>query len=397
VLDSWLPEGGTNLFQEIKAKSAEAASRGIKLLKLSIGQPIGPALLSARKAAARAVMSDEESMHEYQDNGSPGVLDFAQKFVEAQIGFAITRKVSAFGGEIDFLPILGIKPMLGLIPLACGASETPLTVATTTKPGYPTPADWSSYLGIPHYALPLNPGNAFRFQPKDIIEGTKLIMVNYPHNPSGQIAAWGWWRDLCTYCVKAGIRLFNDAAYATLAFSEKSRSLTKVAQHFPNLSWAEAFTASKAIGNGTGWRVGAIVGSADFVGDIKKIKGNTDSGFVAPMAAGALYALQSDIKNTEDCRLTYQRRSKLLIDLLVYRGMELAVRPGGTFYTLWKVPRKALGKEIIDAKDFNFSMIEKTGVVGVHFDPYIRYTVCGDIEGMADEIDIAFMKAAVSY
>jgi len=42
-------------------------------------------------------------------------------------------------------------------------------------------------------------------------------------------------------------------------------------------------------------------------------------------------------------------------------------------------------------------MIEKTGVVGVHFEPYIRYAVTGDIEAMADAIDSAFLKAKVSY
>ncbi|MCX6723836.1 MAG: hypothetical protein NT155_01515 [Candidatus Staskawiczbacteria bacterium] len=58
--ESKLPTGGTNLFQEIKAVSAQAQQNGVKLIKLSIGQPSGPALFSARRAAAQAVMSEEE-------------------------------------------------------------------------------------------------------------------------------------------------------------------------------------------------------------------------------------------------------------------------------------------------------------------------------------------------
>ncbi|MDP6689064.1 MAG: hypothetical protein QF384_06180, partial [Alphaproteobacteria bacterium] len=46
----------------------------------------------------------------------------------------------------------------------------------------------------------------------------------------------------------------------------------------------EAFTAAKLIGNGTGWHVGAMVGSADFIADMKEVKGKTDAGFVAAMA-----------------------------------------------------------------------------------------------------------------
>ena len=39
-------------------------------------------------------------------------------------------------------------------------------------------------------------------------------MINYPHNPSGQIATEDWLHDLCAYCQQHDIRLFNDAAYA---------------------------------------------------------------------------------------------------------------------------------------------------------------------------------------
>ena len=100
-LVSWLPKGGTNLFQAIKAKCTEAEAKGVKLYRLSIGQPTGPALLSARQAAADAVLSPEESIHEYQDNGSPGVPKFAQRFVQAHVPIDLSKK------KVSFLPIPG--------------------------------------------------------------------------------------------------------------------------------------------------------------------------------------------------------------------------------------------------------------------------------------------------
>lgn len=389
--ESQLPAGGVNLFQAIKAKCREVEATGQKLYRLSIGQPTGPALLSARKTAAEAVMSEEESMHEYQDNGSPGVPDFAKRFVQAHFTFSLNRE------DVDYLPIPGIKPMLGLVQLACGAAQRNIRVGTTTRPGYPTPADWCGYLSLHHYALPLNPENGFRFKPEDIERGTELIMVNYPHNPSGQIATREWWWELCRYCYNNNIRLFNDNPYFILSHSKESCTLTEVAKDFFDLSWAEAFSASKVISNGTGWRVGAIVGSPDFVKDIATIKGNTDSGFVAPMAAGVLYAIENDKEGVAACRELYSRRLKILINILTRYGMRLAVEPSAGFFTLWRRPDKAFGKKIKNAEHFNYLMIEKTGVVGVHFEPYIRYAVTGDIEAMADAIEKAFCEAAVSY
>lgn len=391
MLKSWLPEGGTNLFQAIREKCIEAEKRGIRLLKLSIGQPTGPALLSARKAAAKAVMSDDEIMHGYQDNGSPGVPNFAQRFAQYHVECDLSDNKN-----VDYLPISGIKPMLGLIPLACDSTQV-IEVAVTTKPGYPTPKDWCDYLGKDVLELSLNPENAFRFPKEELYYEPTLIMMNYPHNPSGQIAVKKWLQEICEECIKAGTRIFNDAAYIALSHKSESCTLTDVAIDLPELSWAEAFSASKLIANGTGWRIGAIVGSPDFVGDIKTIKGNTDSGFVAPMAAGVIAALENDREGINECRETYNRRLKLLIKILTENGMQLAVEPGAGFFTLWKTPTKAFGQEVKDAQDFNFKMIERTGIVGVHFHPYIRYAVCGNIETMAKYISASFRRASVNY
>ncbi|MGB8829941.1 MAG: aminotransferase class I/II-fold pyridoxal phosphate-dependent enzyme, partial [Dehalococcoidales bacterium] len=386
-----LPAGGVNLFQGIKAKTREAEASGQKIYRLSIGQPAGPALLSARKAAAEAVMSDKESMHEYQDNGSPGIPDFARRFVQAHFEFSLTGK------DVEYLPTPGNKPMLGLVQLACGAAQGKFIIGTTDKPGYPTPADWSKYLRLKQYSLPLNVENKFRFKATDIKKNTRLLMVNYPHNPTGQIATREWWQEICAVCEQNDIRIFNDNPYYILSHKKESCTLTEVAADFKALSWAEAFSASKVISNGTGWRIGAIVGSPDFVADIATIKGNTDSGFVAPMAVGVLNAMENDKANVAACRETYKRRIKILSDILVKNGMRPAIEPGAGFFTLWQRPDKAFGQEIKDAGHFNYLMIEKTGVVGVHFEPYMRYSVTGDIEGMAEVIQKAFAQAKIGY
>jgi LL-diaminopimelate aminotransferase len=388
---SQLPTGGVNLFQGIKTKCRTAEASGQKLYRLSIGQPAGPALLSARKAASEAVMSDLESMHEYQDNGSPGIPDFAKRFVQAHFSFSMAGK------DVEYLPIPGNKPMLGLVQLACGTSQDQFIIGTTDKPGYPTPADWAKYLRLQQYSLPLNVENKFRFRAADIKKGTKLIMVNYPHNPSGQIATREWWAEICEHCTKNDIRLFNDNPYYILSHVKESAPLTEIALNFPELSWAEAFSASKVISNGCGWRVGAMVGSPDFIGDIATIKGNTDSGFAAPMAIGALNALENDKAGVATSRDLYNHRIKLMVKILTGKGMRLAIEPGAGFFTLWKRPDTAFGETIRDAEHFNYLMIEKTGVVGVHFEPYMRYAVTSDVDGMAKVIENAFAKAKVGY
>ena len=389
---SWLPREKENLFQAIRAKRAQVQETGMNLIDLSIGEPRGPALLSAREAAAEAIMSEKEEMHRYQYNASPGVPKFAENFVEFCLGGGVEL------GNVAFLPIAGIKRMLGLLPLACGSWREKLTVATMTDPGYPFPEDWCAYLQLNQYALPLDQENTFRFSPEDIAEGTRLLMLNYPHNPTGRVADRKWWEKLCEYCAVHDIRIFNDAAYATLTYTPESCTLTEVAVDYPELSWVEAFSASKVIGNGTGWQVGAMVGSFDFIGDIGSVKGNTDEGFAAALAVGVASACRDDREGINFFRETYRSRLSQLIEILTRHDMRIAVEPDAGFFTLWRVPKRAFGEEIQGAEHFNFLMMERTGVIGVHFEPdYIRYAVCADIGEVADRISKAFQNANVSY
>lgn len=395
---SWLPEGGANLFQEIKRTCLAREKSGGKVYRLTIGQPSGPALESARLACADAVLTDKESMHEYQDNGSPGIPDFARDFVQLHVLRGLNKFFDS--GQISLLPIPGIKPMLGQVILSTGVSTgKKVVVATMTDPGYPTPAVQCRYLRVDNIVLPTNPDNSFRFDPHDISLAVKLVMANYPHNPSGQIATKEFWLRLCQYCSDYGIRLFNDAAYAILAHDNEACTLAEVAVDFPNLSWVEAYSASKVIGNGTGWRIGAMVGSADFIADIATIKGNTDSGFFAPAAVGVLRSMQSDRKSIIENRIIYGDRIELLSEKLISYGMKPAVRPGAGFFTLWLSPKQAFNQEVENAEQFNRLMIEKTGVAGVPFGKYIRYAVTSPIEEISwqEVISAAFDAANVRY
>jgi aspartate/methionine/tyrosine aminotransferase len=389
---SRLAPGGGNVLQKVRVKRAEALHRGQTLFDLSIGEPKGPALASARAAAQVAIASDDEAMHAYQYNASPGVPGFSERFIAAHVPRSLAAE------DVAYLPIPGIKPILGLLPLSCGCANGPLAVATMTSPGYPIPADWCEYHPyVTHSALRIAPDNAFRFVPDDIPSGTGLIMMNYPHNPSGQVASAQWLSELCAYCATHDIRLFNDAAYCVLTHTDDSATLCEVAPDHPELSWCEAFTAAKLIGNGTGWHVGAMVGSSDFIADLAEVKGKTDTGFVAPMAVGALAALETDQAGIAEVRAFYRRQLDTLCGLMLNRGMRLAQVPQAGFFTLWQTPDVAFGEEVQSAEHFNFRMIDETGVVGVHFGDYLRYAVCADVGAMTGPLSEAFDKAAVSY
>ena len=221
---SRLGQDGENVFQIVRAKRTEAQAKGVKLVDLSIGEPRGPALLSARQAAAAAVMSEDEAMHAYQYNASPGVPRFTERFIQAHVhrAFTLTQWIT-----YPF-PVSNPYSVWCLWPVAAPSIVSP----SRRRPAQGTPrlTDWCGYHPlVEHYALPLNPANAFRFAPADIAPGTDLIMLNYPHNPSGQVATRDWLRQLCEVCSARNIRLFNDAAYYVLSYGPESATLSDIA------------------------------------------------------------------------------------------------------------------------------------------------------------------------
>lgn len=404
---SWLKSGGMNVFQEIKAKRAAAEAAGTRIINLAIGQPNGPAFESARYAASLAIQSYAESMHEYQDNSLPGCPEFMSEFAL----YHIRKKKLA--KHVELLPLPGIKSALALVIMACGAGDKKmlredgqLRVATMTEPGYPTPADQCAYLeraGVKHIPLKLKVEYGFLPTLKDLQrafpKGCRgLLMLNIPGNPGGQIATKEWMRMVCKFCAERGIRIFNDGAYVALDHSKKNSTLTDVAMTIAELEFFEAFSASKLIGNGTGWRIALGVGSKAFVNDIKIIKGNADSGMNAALAAGVLDTIRNDKDSISKRRLTYRRRITLLVKILTLAGMRLAVSPEAGFFTLWLVPNRAFGRNIKNAKHFNNLMIKYTGIVGVPFGKYIRYAVCAtEIKDFKKEIAAGFQAADVLY
>jgi LL-diaminopimelate aminotransferase len=391
-----LPATGENLFQRIKRLRVQYEEQsGKPSLNLSVGEPDGVPTEITRRAAADATMREDREMHVYQDNDSP------EGFDRAFVGHHVSVEI-AESDEFDTLPIPGIKPMIGLLPLACGhnGGVDDVVMTGTTKPGYPIVKTWCAYLGCDYYDWPLYAENAFQPLLSDRPENVTLALFNYPNNPTGAVMDTEGWERICRWAVDNGVRLVNDAAYAGLVHGSHT-TLSEVAPKFPELEWIELFSASKSH-SATGWRVGVAFGHKDFIADLRMVKGNTDSGFVAPMAIGAMEAIQSDEAGLNGIREMYTRRIAILKELLS-PYLRLAVEPQAGFFSFWHAPDRAFGMDVATADDFNNMMIDRCGMVGVPYTgsdgEYIRYAVCFPVEESVHQeaIRSAMSTAAPEY
>ena len=407
-----VPAAGVNLFQSIYRLLDDYRARsGREPLDLSLGNPDGVPPPGIRRLKARFAQSPRREYHTYAEDKN--LLGFAQAMVKLHSG------VSASDYPLlKAVPIAGIKTATALIPLACGAhaarKEGRVFRFASNLPSYDVIGAWGEgYLGCDRAVWPLLSNNGMRPNLSDLKTALKksgrpsldLIFLIRPGNPASVSASRAEWLEIISYCVKNRIRLVNDAAYCGLSGANHV-PLARVAKDFPDLEWMELYSASKSFSD-PGARLGALVGSKGFVEDYLVIKGNSDSG-PAPAIMAAYGRFLERGTAAQDALLKlrglYRRRVDYLRERLSAAGLKPACIPDAGFFTLWKVPRRALGQGVIEsarknktgpAEAFNRIVIAKTGIAGVHFDappnsadsePFIRYAACADVLSSAFRI-----------
>ncbi len=402
-----IPASGINLFQLIYILRDEyEAKSGNKALNLSLGNPDGVPPEAIRKLQAKYAEDAGFRYHTYAEDTN--LHSFAEGMVEMHGGISL-----ADHPHLGILPIPGIKTAGAIIPLACGIhlpdrKRRDSFRVVSNLPAYDVIGTWTtSYLGSTRIPWPLVSEDDMRLNIVRLQESlaahnvtdVDLVYVIRPGNPAAVGASEDEWKEIIAWCIANDARLVNDGAYAGLCEPGSHTSLASVAAGYKDLDWIEMYSVSKSFSD-PGARLGAIVGSKDFVADFSLIKGNTESGPVpSVMAAYGEFFQDRETAQAEldSLRGLYRSRLDYVIGALKGIGLQQACDTSAGFFTLWRVPKKAFGVVLSEderTKDkpaqeaFNRLVIEETGIVGVHFqgpgadgkgEPLIRYAVCDDV------------------
>lgn len=393
-LNSWLPDGGENIFAQAKAAAAAAQKRGIEILDLSVGVIQGPAPFIGRRVAAKYSRSKDSKWHSYQDSNFPEE-NYPWRYRKAydELNLEYLEGIAA-------APLRGIKDSIPYAIYACGKKLRDSIVQTMTNPGYPTPAYACASIGQTYKPLRLNPHNGFRPDVNDIAKETKLLLLNMGHNPSGSRADIKFWQDLCEVAADRKIRVVNDNPYEHLVYAANSCSFAQIAKDYADLSWIEFISASKL--GFAGWRIALAYGSSDYIGDVIRIKNNLDSGWYAPAAMGVLAFLESESgpRKIAQMRNLFYKRNKILGDVLANFGIKSAIEPQLGFFRLLEKPSKGWGQRFETAADFSRVAVSEGGLLTIPFDPYIRLSVSAfavEKKAVREALEKVLTEANLSY
>jgi len=382
-----------NKFEKIKRAKREASLKhpNTPLIDLGVGEPDAMADASIIEALNTAAQKPEN--RGYADNGNPLFLEAAAAFMQTTFGVSLDPKT-------ELVHSIGSKAALSILP-ACLID--PGDVALMTTPGYPIFGIHTQHYGGSVHALPLLPENGFLPQiesiPEDVLERAKVLVLNYPNNPTGACASSEFYKRLIEWAHKNEIVLINDAAYATLTFEEKPSSLLQF--DGGKEIGIELHSLSKSF-NMTGWRLGWVCGNETLIEAYASVKDNTDSGqFLAIQEAGIAALTRPDI--AERTTEKYKRRMTLLVSVLKELGFE--ARPSqGTFFLYTKTPKQAelegSVRSFASAVDFSEWLILEELISTVPWDdagPHTRFSMTFEAKTEKEEYAVAkALKARLS-
>ncbi|MDX8391554.1 MAG: alanine transaminase [Mariprofundaceae bacterium] len=270
--------------------------------------------------------------------------------------------------ETEAIATIGSKE--GLAHLAV-AITSPGDLILTPNPAYPIHPYGFIIAGADIRHVPMGPGRDYfedvQKAVKDSWPRPKIIIVNFPSNPTAQVVDLDFYVKLVAFARENRLIVVSDIAYAEIVFDDyKCPSIMQV----PGAKdvAVEFYSLSKTY-NMPGWRMGFMVGNKEIVAALAKIKSYLDYGTFQPLQIASCAALNGPQECVEEIRLMYQSRRDVMIDGLHKMGW-MAENPKASMFIWAEIPDefKPLG-----SLEFAKRMLKEGGVAvspGIGFGDY---------------------------
>ena len=335
------------LFREITRKITEKRAKGEEVISFAIGDPDCPTPTHIINSLCQAAQNPAN--HQYpESDGLPELRRAIAGWYEKRFGVSLDA-------DKEVLPLVGAKE--GVVHAALCFID-PGDIALVPDPGYP-PYAMGTILadGRPYY-MPLTEENDFlpdlETIPSDVIKQAKLIWINYPNNPTGAVAELDFFNRVVKFARQYDLAVCHDGPYTEVAFDDY-QPVSFIQAEGAMETGIEFHSLSKSY-NMTGWRIGMVVGNADMIDALKRVKSNIDSGIPQAIQYAAIEALAGPQDSVREQNLRYQRRRDLVVDMLNDIGLETR-RPKAGLYVWTKVPGNYTSLE------FANELLEQVGVV----------------------------------
>ncbi len=168
---------------------------------------------------------------------------------------------------------------------------------------------------------------------KALTPKTRVIVLNYPSNPTGAYPAREYLQKLQDFAAKHNLWIVSDEVYGSLYYEEKPTSAAAIAGAKERTLLVNSLSKSYAM---TGWRVGYLAAPAHVIENALKAGQNSITCVAPFIQKAAAFALTDPAiqEVTANMRAAYGRRRQLVLRLSHELECEKVkvIPPQGAFY-----------------------------------------------------------------
>ena len=304
-------------FGELDQAVADARASGVDVIDVSKGNPDLPTPPHIVHAMQRAVA--DPANHSYPSFAArPALADaIARRYREDHgVDLDPDAQIAVFHGAHEGL----MAAVLGLVD--------PATTVILPGPGYPAYDSAAQLAGAAVHRLPLRCEHDFQpdFTALTPLREAALLMLNYPHNPTGAVATVQTFETAAAESRRLGAAFVHDFAYSALSFDGPAPSaLAADLTHTVEIS-----TLSKTY-NMAGWRLGFAAGATQLISAMRTYQAHAFSVVFGAVQDAAAAALEGDQTAVAELVEVYRRRRDLVVEALQVQGWDVSTPPGGFF------------------------------------------------------------------
>jgi succinyldiaminopimelate transaminase len=276
LLNPVLARQGAYPLLRLDERRWELEEKGVDLFDFGTGDPREP--------------TDTKIRHALID-GVPEVSRYPsttgkQRLREAFCGWMKRRHGVALDPESEVLPATGSKEAIFHAPLAFLHHSHERRGVAYGTPGYPVYGRGTLLAGGEALPVKLKWRDGFLLQPRAIDpERTRILWINYPHNPTGATATYEYLEGVVEFCRRHDILLFSDECYNDIYSGEPPPSILEI-----TTERTLAFCSLSKRSGMTGYRSAMMAGDPELIGALRKLRpsiGVATQSFVQDAATAA--------------------------------------------------------------------------------------------------------------
>lgn len=369
---------GTETAFEVLAKAKAVEKQGKSVIHLEIGEPDFDTPRNIKDAATKAL--DQGYTHYGPSAGLPEFREAIAEYISK------TRGIQVEPTEVVVTP--GAKPIMffSLLALVNSGEEV-----LYPNPGFPVYETLINFVDAKPVPIPLLDENDFRLDPEyvktHITKKTKLIILNYPENPTGGIVTKDDLKLIAdSISNRDDVFVLADEIYSKIIYEGKHESIAALPGMKDKTILLDGFSKTYAM---TGWRLGYGVMRKDIAVKMAQLMTNSNSCTSTFSQIAGIEALKGPQTELEKMVAEFKKRREVMVSGLNEIDGFSCKKPHGAFYVFPDISGTGM-----DSRKLGDHLLYDAGVAvlpGASFGKYgenhLRLSFANSIENIKKALD----------